>query len=295
MSKMNDICIDYAVHGHAQAKKTLAVMIKRSQERYYKKCVLGEASGLRDTLKCLLVGPSGTGKTHLVQTYSKIHNFPLICLDATQLMPTGNSDGINIKQLTKLIHDKAKELAKTTEFHSPEGVINQMFIFVDEFDKLGTSFDSSGNWNKHVQANFLTMIDNKAEFEGISWIFAGAFASLFEQKEKPAARGIGFFADESAATDNSIEILDEDIIKAGIIPELLGRISLIVQLDTFTATDYKTVLTQRLAPKYGLELTTEEIDTMVHKALKSGQGIRCLTRQLEKISVANEDLSVRPY
>ncbi len=267
---MNLSMLDELVYGHKQAKKVLSVLLRRSQERYYRKCVKGEIE-YQDTLKCLLVGPSGTGKTHLIQSLRKLHDFPLISLDATQLMPTGNAEGINIKQLKKLINDTVQELLKKPHYHSEEGVLNQMIIFVDEFDKLGTTFDSSGNWNKHVQANFLTMIDNKEEFSGISWIFAGAFSNIFEHKALPE-KCIGFFP--GTKEENTPEILDSDILKAGIIPEMLGRISLIVQLDTFTKEDYKEILMERLLPNYPhlSSIDQETLEDIIEKAYISGQG-----------------------
>lgn len=279
MKTFNHSSIDEMVYGHKQAKKVLKVLLKRSQDRYYAKCVKG-LSEYQDTLKVLLVGPSGTGKTHLIQSLSKLHNFPLICLDATQLMPTGNKDGVNTQQLIKLINDTANEYTKQPEYFNPEGVINQMVIFVDEFDKLGTSFDSSGNWNKHVQANFLTLIDNKEEFSGISWIFAGAFTDIYENKGKE--KSIGFFPEEKK--ESTKEITDEEILKAGIVPEMLGRISLIVQLDTFDKDDYCKILVERLLPNYS-NLHDIDVDAIVEKALNSGQGIRSLTRQLEMLSI----------
>lgn len=276
--------IDEMVYGHAQAKKVLKVLLKRSQDRYFKTCVMNDIEDVQETLKVLLIGPSGTGKTHLIQSLRKIYNFPLISLDATQLMPTGNAEGININQLKKLIDKTANELTKQPKYHSPDGVINQMVIFVDEFDKLGTSFDSSGNWNKHVQANFLTLIDNKEEFAGISWIFAGAFTDLYNNKAN--TKSIGFFSDNQPLNINNIT--DEDIIKAGIVPEMLGRISLIVQLDVFTEEDYKRVLVDRLMPNYKLTLNQDELNAIVNKAHKSGQGIRSMTRQLEMLSIDEE-------
>jgi len=285
---MNEI--NEMVYGHAQAKKMLSVLLKRSQDRYYTKCVKG-GSEYKDTLKCLMIGSSGTGKTHLIQSFSKLNNFPLICLDATQLMPAGNSEGLNIKQLKKMIDEKCIEYVKRPEYHSVEGVMNQLVIFVDEFDKLGTSFDSSGNWNKHVQSNFLTMIDNKEEFAGISWVFAGAFASVFEEKNRQSNKNsIGFFP--SADVEGEYEITDADILKAGIIPEMLGRISLIVQLDVFSREDYKNVL-MTLLPKYTLELDEASIEAIVAKAHDSGQGIRSLTRQLEMLSIDIEYKSIK--
>lgn len=269
------------VYGHNQAKKTLLALIRRSQDRYYKKCVLGETE-LQDTLKCLLIGQSGTGKTHLIQSLRKLYNFPLISLDATQLVPTGNGDGMNVKQLKKLINDKAQELAKEPQYYSPEGVINQMVIFVDEFDKLGNCFDSTGKWNQHVQANFLTMIDDKEEFSGISWIFAGAFSKLYENKAV-VKNSIGFFQVADTNVQETAQFSDDDIIKSGIIPELLGRISLIVELDRFGKDDYARVL-HTLLLKYP-ELTDVCHESIIAKAMASGQGIRSMTRQLEMLNI----------
>lgn len=276
--------LDDFVYGHKQAKKVLSVLLRRSKERHYRKCVLG-LNDYPEPLKCLLIGQSGTGKTHLIHSLRKLYGFPLVCIDATQLMPAGNSEGLNAKGLTKKLLDAANEYTKLPEYHSPEGVLNQMVVFVDEFDKLGTNFDSSGNWNKHVQSSFLTMIDNKEEFAGISWIFAGAFSSLYEEKGT-MKKSIGFFPE--ANTKDTKEITDEDILKAGIIPEMLGRISLIVQLDTFTEENYRQVLTEKLLPTYRNLPDDLDLDGIVKKAHNSGQGIRSLTRQLEMLSIDAE-------
>jgi len=275
------ISLDELVYGHAQAKKALQVVLKRSQERYMKICVLGKQLK-KEPLKCLLVGQSGTGKTHLVQSLSKLYKFPLIMLDATQFTPSGNSDGINVKQLKAQIDKKVLECLQQPEYHSREGVLNQLVIFVDEFDKLGISFDSSGNWNKQVQANFLTLIDNKDEFAGISWIFAGAFSRLYE----PTKRSIGFNSEEIVKRE---QFSDQDLLNSGIIPELLGRISLIMQLDTFDKADYRSVLLTNLLPNYDMELSEQQIDTIVTAAISSGQGIRSMSRQLEMLSIELEN------
>ncbi len=272
--------IDDLVYGHKQAKKVLQVLLNRSQQRYYKKCVLGE-NGYPERLNCLLVGQSGTGKTHLIKSLAKIYNFPLLCIDATELMPTGNDTGLNRKQLRKLILDTAKEYIDKPEYHSVEGVLNQMVIFVDEFDKLGTSFDSSGNWNKHVQSSFLTMIEDTEELSGVSWVFAGAFSNLYEHRGR---QSIGFF-DSKSTFEQKIE--DKDILKAGIIPEMLGRIPLIVQLDEFTLSDYETVTEKLLKSKYSM-LTNVNKTEIAETALSSRQGIRSITRQLEMALIDNE-------
>ena len=278
--------INELVYGHARAKRVLEALINRSQERYYKKCVTCEP--YPNKLNCLLIGESGTGKTHLIHSLQKIHNFPLLCIDATELMPTGNDNGVNRKQLRKQILDMAGELVKTNRYHSITGVLNQMVIFVDEFDKLGTPFDSSGQWNKHVQANFLTMIEDQDLFEGISWVFAGAFTGLREDKQN-VSNGIGFFAESEKSVTK--EITDRDIIRAGIITEMLGRISLIVELDSFTAADYRTVLVDWLLPNYDVDI---DVDDVVNRAMTSGQGIRSLTRQLELAAIDQKPAWIMP-
>lgn len=271
------------VYGHAKAKKVLDVLYNRSQERYYKKCIKGETV-YPERLNCLLVGPSGTGKTHLMKTFAETRNIPLLCLDATELMPTGNDTGINKKQLRKLIVDFANEETKKPQFHSPDGVLNQMFIFVDEFDKLATSFDSSGNWNKHVQSSFLTMIEDKYELSGISWVFAGAFSMVREDRAR--AKSIGFFsADKMEAVTDLLT--EQDIIKAGIIPEMLGRIPLIVQLDEFTLTNYIEIVDNMLRDKYSV-LTNVNVKEVAETAMNSGQGVRSIIRQLEMALIDHE-------
>lgn len=271
------------VYGHAKAKKVLDVLYNRSQERYYKKCVKGELD-YPERLNCLLVGPSGTGKTHLMKTFAEKRNIPLLCIDATELMPTGNDTGVNKKQLRKLIIDFAHEETKKPQYFSPDGVLNQMFIFVDEFDKLATSFDSSGNWNKHVQSSFLTMIEDKYDLSGISWVFAGAFSMVRENRV--VKKSIGFFPDDKmeAVTD---QITEKDIIKAGIIPEMLGRIPLIVQLDEFKLSNYEEIVDNMLQTKYSV-LTNVNVKEVAETAMNSGQGVRSIIRQLEMALIDHE-------
>lgn len=276
--------IDELVYGHKQAKKVLQVLINRSKERYYKKCVKG-IEEYPERLNCLLIGQSGTGKTHLMRCLAAIYEFPLLCIDATELMPTGNDTGLNRKQLRKLIFDTAKDLTHKPQYHSIEGVLNQMIIFVDEFDKLGTCFESSGNWNKHVQSNFLTMIENTEELGGISWVFAGAFSGLYENRNIKK-NSIGFF-EQAEESKPSQEIKEQDILKAGIIPEMLGRIPLIVQLDDFTIGDYMNVVEKLLETKYNTLMNVNVLE-VAETALSSGQGIRSITRQLEMALIDQE-------
>lgn len=280
--------LDDYVDGHTQAKKSLISLINRSKIRHHQKWVEGiHKDFLLTPHKLLIIGQSGTGKTHMVESLQSILDFPLIRLDATKLNPTGASGGVKEESLRRMIYKKAEEWCeiKRGYYHSTEGTVDQMVVFVDEIDKLGQSFESSGNWNTHVQANFLTMFDNKEEFAGVSFIFAGAFTDI--TKNENVKSSIGFT--KSAHVDAHGEI-DEQVVKAGLLPELVGRMTNIVQLDKFTTESYYKILTERLVPakmvdlaffnSFDHRLSEERLREMSEKAYQSGQGIRSLQRQL---------------
>ncbi len=279
------------VCGHVNAKKALINLLNRSLVRHHQKWILGfEKDYLIQTHKCLLIGQSGTGKTHLIESLQQIIDFPLVRVDATKLNTTGASGGIKSSDLEKMIVDKAMEYCdkKRSYFPSVEGTIDKVVVFVDEIDKLGKSFDSSGNWNAHVQANFLTMFDNKESFAGVSFIFAGAFSDITKETEEKHSLG---FTTQTANVDSNKEDIDARVVKCGLIPELVGRLTNIVELDKFTLKDYESILMNVLLPKkrielayfglYNSDLTAEEAVEFSKKAKASGQGIRSLQRQLD--------------
>ncbi len=288
------------VWGHDLAKKSLINLINRSKIRHHQKYIMMQKDAdLLQPGKCLLIGGSGTGKTYLIQMLQKILKFPLLILDATQLNPTGASGGIKAADLNKLIAGKASEHMKLHPnlFHSIEGTVDQMVVFIDEIDKLGKSFESSGNWNSHVQSNFLTIFENNHENYGISFIFAGAFTGLEKEQKfnKKIGSTIGFNRVDSvpeSAGIAAIDNLDEAIVKYGMMPELVGRISSIVALDTLTEDNYYDILINKLVPEKlnsGREyfqfdrssLTDEHARTIAKKACEGGQGVRSLKRELD--------------
>ncbi len=286
--------LEETVSGHMEAKKALINLINRSKHRHHQKFGLGMAPEyLLSPSKVLLIGASGTGKTHLVESLHRICTFPLVKVDATEFNPTGASGGIKMKDLQDMIHLEAKMWVSNkkyagAEFNSVEGTIDQTVVFVDEIDKLGRSFDSSGSWNKHVQSNFLTMFDNKDEFSGVSFIFAGAFTDI-TGVETDTRSSLGFTTSKDTAKDKDLDVA---VVKSGLIPELVGRLTGICELDKFTANDYYDILKYRLHPKkvmdlaalgvFGIDLDEEKGRAMALKAYKSGQGVRALQRALEK-------------
>lgn len=230
-----------------------------------------------------------THNTHLLESLQKIVHFPLVRIDATELAPSGAGGGVKPQDLRKRIVDTAQlacELFPMSYF-SLEGAVDKTVVFVDEIDKLGTPFESSGNWNKHVQSSFLTLFDNKVEFAGLSFIFAGAFTEI--TKNKKTKRSIGFNSSDSQETD---ALLDDEIVKNGLIPEIVGRLTGIVELDKFDKTTYLYILKEKILPKkridlaaYGvfdLDISEEMLEDIADRAAKSNQGVRYLHRALDR-------------
>jgi len=282
------------VIGHDNAKKVLINLINRSKLRYYQKWGLLDASNLIKLSNCLLVGDSGTGKTHLVESLSKIMKFPLLKIDATELNPTGASGGVKQEDLKKKIRDCAKEAMENDPqtYWSYDGTLDQVVVFVDEVDKLGQKLSS--DWNSHVQANFLALFENKAGYDGISFIFAGAFTGM--EKKAIKAKQLGFHntVDESVKAGD----LAQAVVKFGLIPEFVGRLNNIVTLDTLTKDDYITILVNNIMPKasktlefYGIKdytLSMSEIERLSEDAQKSGLGVRALETGVNKLMVELE-------
>jgi len=292
--------LDNLVYGHSTAKKLLITALARSKLRQHQKYV----KNMHDDyivlpMKILLIGASGTGKTHLVESLRKIHHFPFVRVDATDLMPTGAGKGVKSDDLRQLIMQAAQEAYMTYPeiYIHTAGAIERTFVFIDELDKLGCSWESSGNWNKHTQSNFLTIFDAKDEFAGVSFIFAGAFTDIRKEKQFQNKK-LGFLEKNTNEKDNIEQLSDEDIVKFGLIPELVGRINSIVELDVFTKDNLYDIITSRIIPKkkidlasckiFDIDIPDYHIDKIVTDALKSCQGVRYMQREVDKFYLEHE-------
>lgn len=283
--------LDGHVVGHVEAKKALINLVNRSKIRHYQRWLEGiSPEYLIQPHKLLLIGQSGTGKTHLVESLKQIIDFPLIRVDATKLNPTGASGGLKEEELRAMIVKNATAYLtkKNGLFNSLQGTIDQTVVFIDEIDKLGRSFESSGSWNTHVQSNFLTLFDNKAEFAGVSFIFAGAFNTI--TTPPTLSKPIGF-NHQGPTTEGSNKALEEQVVDAGLIPELVGRFTNIVKLDEFSEEDLYNILVNRLLPKkkihlaffntFDADLEEDELRDIVRRAYVGKQGVRGLQRALD--------------
>ena len=286
--------ISEKVKGHAQAKKVLINCINRSKLHYHQKHIVPIRRDKRvKTHNCLLVGGSGTGKTYLMEVLSQVLDFPLVKVDATEFTHTSASGGIKKEDLEAKIRINAKKLLTSTQdrYFSEQGTIDQTIVFVDEVDKLGIE-DGSNGWNQVTQANFLTLFENGNEIGSVTYVFAGAFSGMKEDN-KDNKRSMGF-----TANHGQIEIekdIRQSIIEFGLMPEFVGRIHHVAQLDKFTDADLFNILENIIIPEVNHELyhfdcarlvlSESEKLSIVEKTKNSGLGVRYMRSEVSKLAI----------
>jgi ATP-dependent Clp protease ATP-binding subunit ClpX len=188
---------------------------------------------------------------------------------------------------------KLTEDPKSTYF-SIEGAIDQTVVFIDEVDKLAKSYGSSDGWHTQIQAGLLSMLENQESLKNVSFIFAGAFSQMDFEPEKQLGFGAMMDIEERTIAD----VTDAEVIEYGLIPELVGRIGAIDVLDTLTPELMEDILVNKLLPiknrdlsYMGCELlilSKDDIEEVISKAMTSGQGIRALKREVNKMSLEAE-------
>ena len=282
------------VVGQEYAKKVLSVALYN----HYKRIKLKNTN--IDKTNILMLGPTGSGKTLLAKTMAEILDVPFVIADATVYTEAGyvgeDVENILLKLLQKSDFDK--ELAE-------RGI-----VFIDEIDKIARKSenpsitrDVSG---EGVQNSLLKIIEGNIinipphggrkhpyqeyisfDTTNVLFICAGAFETL--DKIELAKIGFNQTLDKKMANDEIVDVL----IKAGMIPELLGRLPVIVKLDKLEQEDLLKILTgpenaiikqyQELL-KYdniSLEFSKEALNKIASLAIKQTTGARSLKRIIE--------------
>ena len=305
--------LDQYVIGQDRAKKLLSVAVYNHYKRILHNVIDRPDDGVElEKSNILLIGPTGTGKTLLARTIAKMLMVPFAIVDATVLTEAGYVGEDVESLLVRLLQDADYDQAQA----------EMGIVFIDEIDKISRKSDNPSITRdvsgEGVQQGLLKLLEGSVvnvppaggrkhpeqEFihfdtKNVLFICGGAFEGIDRIiAQRMNTRVIGFGSDEKQAVDkeNLLRYVEaQDIRKYGLIPEIVGRLPVVMSLDNLDRKALKRILTEpknailrqyeKLFEIDGIKLEIEPkvLDIIVDTSIKDKLGARGLRSICERI------------